>query len=123
MKIIEILFIILSAIIGISVGYFIRKTIGEGKINNAEELAKRTIENSEREGEARKKELLLEAKEAIHKFRNDAERENRERRTEIQKFEKRILSKEETLDRKSDSIERKEELLAKKDRQVEEKES
>ena len=123
MDIIEIVFIILSAIIGISVGYFIRKTIGEGKINNAEELAKKTIENSEREGEARKKELLLEAKEEIHKLRSDAERENRERRAELQKFERRILSKEETLDRKSESIERKEELLVRKDRQLEEKES
>lgn len=119
----EIIFVILSAIIGISVGYFIRKTIGEGKINNAEELAKKTIENAEREGEAHKKELLLEAKEEIHKSRNEAERENRERRTELQKFEKRILNKEETLDRKSESIERKEDLLAKKDRQVEEKEN
>ena len=120
--VIEILFAILGAVIGVPAGYFIRKNIGEGKINNAEELAKQTILHAEREGEARKKELLLEAKEEIHKFRSEAERENRELRTELQKFERRIINKEETLDRKSESIERKEENLIKKNRQIEEKE-
>ncbi len=76
--VIEILFAILGAIIGILAGYLIRKTIGEGKINNAEELAKKTIEEAEKQGEARKKELLLEGKEEIHKLRTEAERENRE---------------------------------------------
>ena len=120
--VIEILYAILCVIIGTLIGYFIRKTIGEGKINNAEELAKKTIEDAEREGEARKKELLLEAKEEIHRSRNEVERESRERRTELQKFERRILNKEETLDRKSEAIERKEELLIKKNKQADEKE-
>ncbi|MBU5254818.1 ribonuclease Y [Tissierella praeacuta] len=121
--VIEILIAILGAIIGILVGYFIRKTIGEGKINNAEELAKKIIEDAERDGEARKKELLLEVKEEIHKLRNEAEKENRERRNELQKLERRILNKEESIDRKSDAIERKEELLAKKIKEVEDKET
>ena len=121
--VIEILFAILGAAIGIPAGYFIRKTIGEGKINNAEELAKQTIEHAGREGEAQKKELLLEAKEEIHRFRTEAERENRELRSELQKFEKRIITKEETLDRKSELIERKEETIIKKNKQIEDKEN
>ena len=120
--VIEALIAILGAIIGILIGYFIRKTIGEGKINNAEELAKKIIEDAERDGEAHKKELLLEVKEEIHKLRNEAEKENRERRNELQKLERRIINKEESIDRKSDAIERKEELLAKKLKEVEDKE-
>lgn len=121
--VIETLFAILGAIIGILVGYLVRKTIGEGKINNAEELAKKIIEDAEKESEAHKKELLLEVKEEIHRLRNEAERENRERRNELQKLERRILNKEESIDRKSDSIEKKEELLAKKLKEVEDKET
>jgi ribonuclease Y len=121
--VIEILFAILGAIIGILVGYFIRKTIGEGKINNAEELAKRTIDEATKQGEASKKELLLEAKEEIHRLRNEAERENRERRSELQKLERRVMNKEESIDKKTDSIERKEEQLAKKLKEVEDKET
>ncbi len=118
----ELLIPALGVVVGIFVGYLIRRNIAEGKINNAEDIAKRTIEDAARDGEAKKKELLLEAKEEIHKIRNEADRENREMRIELQKFEKRILNKEESLDRKSDSIEKKEELLSKKFKEVEEKE-
>lgn len=118
----KLIFIILGLIIGIIAGYLIRRYIGEGKIKNAEELAKKITEDAEREGEALKKELLLEAKEEIHKSRNELEREIRERRNEVSKLERRILHKEETIDRKSESIEKKEELIAKKNKQLEEKE-
>ncbi len=104
----------------------IRKHIGEGKINNAEELSKKIIENAgkeaERNAEAKKKELLLEAKEEIHRSRTEAEKEARERRNEIQKLERRILNKEETIDRRSESIEKKEDQIARKNKQLEDKE-
>ncbi|NLY44995.1 MAG: ribonuclease Y [Tissierella sp.] len=119
----EILFIILGAIIGIIVGYYIRRNIGEGKIKNAEELAKQIVEDAKRDGESHKKELLLEAKDEIHKLRTESERENRERRNEIQKLERRVQNKEESIDRKMESIEKKEELIGKKNKQLEEKEA
>ena len=116
------LFAILGAIIGIIVGYYIRKNIGEGKIKNAEELAKQILDNANKDGESNKKELLLEAKEEIHKLRTESERENRERRNEVQKLERRVLNKEESIDRKLESIEKKEEAIAIKNKQLEEKE-
>ena len=56
-------------------------------------------------------------------MRSEVEKENRERRNELQKLERRILHKEETIDRKSDSIEKKEDLLIRKGRELEEKEN
>jgi ribonuclease Y len=56
-------------------------------------------------------------------LRSEVEKENRERRNELQKLERRILHKEETIDRKSDSIEKKEDLLIRKGRELEEKEN
>ncbi|WP_093752482.1 ribonuclease Y [Tepidimicrobium xylanilyticum] len=113
---------ILIAIVGVVIGFLIRKTIGERKIGNAEELAKRIIEDANRDAETRKKEILLEAKEEIHKMRIDYDREIRERRTEIQKQEKRLLQKEESIDRKMESLEKKEDVLNKKTKELEEKE-
>lgn len=120
---IDIIVNILVAIIGIIAGFTIRKTIAEKKIGNAEELAKKIVEDANKEAETAKKEILLEAKEEAHRIRLENERENRERRLEIQKQEKRLLQKEESLDKKADSLEKKEEALIIKERELEEKEN
>ncbi|SFH49210.1 ribonucrease Y [Tindallia magadiensis] len=117
-----ILLLIVVAVAGCLVGYFVRKNIAEGKINAAEELAKKIVEEAEKEVETTKKELLIDAKEEVHKLRSEFERESRERRSELQKFEKRLMQKEESLDKKSDNLEKKDEKLAKKLQDLEEKE-
>ena len=107
--------------IGIGAGYFVRKNISEAKIGEADSLAKNIIDQANKDAETMKKEKLLEAKEEIHKFRSDAEKENRERRSELQKYERRVIQKEESLDRKQQSIESKESNLKQKRRAVDEK--
>ena len=107
--------------IGIGAGYFVRKNISEAKIGEADSLAKNIIDQANKDAETMKKEKLLEAKEEIHKFRSDAEKENRERRSELQKYERRVIQKEESLDRKQQSIESKESNLNQKLRAVDEK--
>ena len=107
--------------IGIGAGYFVRKNISEAKIGEADSLAKNIIDQANKDAETMKKEKLLEAKEEIHKFRSDAEKENRERRSELQKYETRVIQKEESLDRKQQSIESKESNLNQKLRAVDEK--
>ncbi len=118
---IAIITFIIALFIGTMIGYFIRKHISEGKINNADAIAKKTIEDAAREAQAYKKEILLEAKEEIHKTRTEAERENREIRNDLQAFERRVINKEETLDRKTEAVERKDAALTKKTKEVEEK--
>jgi len=98
-------------VVGGAIGYLVRKNIAEGKIATAEETANRIVQEAEKTGEAKKKEVLLEAKEEIHRLRSEIERENKERRSEIQKSERRLVQKEENLDKKLDSYERKEENL------------
>lgn len=98
-------------VVGGAIGYLVRKNIAEGKVATAEETANRIVQEAEKTGEAKKKELLLEAKEEIHRLRSEIERENKERRSEIQKSERRLVQKEENLDKKLDSYEKKEEHL------------
>lgn len=107
---------------GIIVGYFVRKNISEAKIGQAEKMADDIIDKSKKDAETLQKEKLLEAKEEIHKWRNEAEKENKERRTELQKFERRLIQKEEVLDKKLQTLENKENVLSDKLKKVEKKE-
>ena len=105
---------IVGAFIGIGVGITIRKKFAEKEIGSAEMEATRLINEAIRAGESRKKELLLEAKDEIHKSRTEYEKEVKERRAEISKQERRLEQKEATLDKKTEAFEKKEEELAKK---------
>ena len=109
---------IVCGVIGVGAGYIYRKNIAEGKIGQAEVEAQRIISTAQQSAEARKKELVLEGKEEVHKLRTDAERENKERRSELQRMERRLLQKEEHLDKKFESIEKKEESLQRKEDEV-----
>ncbi len=102
---------ILAGLVGIACGYFIRKLVGEAKINSAEAEAKRILANAEQEAEAKRREAALEAKEEQHRLRSQAEQELRDRRNELQQLERRLLKKEEALDRKLEGVNAREERL------------
>ncbi|OOB77541.1 MAG: ribonuclease Y [Epulopiscium sp. Nuni2H_MBin001] len=115
-----------ALLIGFFVGNFYTKTvlekrlgIADNTIQSAEEKSRAMIEEAIRTGEAKKRELLLEAKEENIKLQNEAEREAKERRGELQQLEKRLLNKEETLDKRSNMFEIKEEQLQEKIDKVE----
>ncbi|MBE6983167.1 MAG: ribonuclease Y [Ruminococcaceae bacterium] len=118
MEPIHIIFIVLAAVVAGFVGFFAgvayRKKVGEREIGSAEQEATRLINEAIRSGENRKKELLLEAKDEIHKSRTEHERDVKERRAELSKQERRLQQKEETLDKKAEVFERKEEEYARR---------
>jgi ribonucrease Y len=100
-----------ALLVGLAAGYFIRKMIAEAKISSAEAAAKKIIEEANHEANSMKREKQLEAKEEAHRLRNDLEKESRERRSELQRLERRLVQKEESLDRKINNVEQKEEEL------------
>ncbi len=83
----------------------------EAKVGSAEEKAREIIDEAIKTAETKKREALLEAKEEALKNKNEFERESKERRAELQRYEKRVLTKEETLDRKTEALEKKESKL------------
>lgn len=104
-----------------------RKKIVESKLGDADEKAREIIDEAIKTAETKKREALLEAKEESLKTKNELERETKERRAEIQRYERRVLSKEEALDKKTEAIEKKEagfatkeEALSKQKQEVEE---
>ena len=113
-----IILIVVGAVVGIGVGFgfgiVYRKKVAEREIGSAEAEATRLINEAIRSGESRKKEMLLEAKDEIHKSRTEHEKEVKERRAELSKQERRLEQKEATLDKKTEAFEKKEEELARR---------
>ena len=122
MGLIDIISILLGIAIGIIAGYFVRKNIYESKIGQANSEADRIIKQAEDDSKRIHKEKLLEAQEEIHKLRTESEKENKERRSDLQKYEKRVVQKEEILDKKLQNLEQKETSLGDKLKNVAKKE-
>ncbi len=113
---------IVCLLVGILIGYIIRKNNAEKTIGSAEIQAKNLILDAENRSEAIRKETLADARQEAHQIKADAERDIRERREEVKKTENRLIQKEASLDKKTESIERKEEHITKKLQTLEEKE-
>ena len=75
----------IGAILFFFIGVTYRKTVAEREIGSAEQEATRLINEAIRAGESRKKELMVEAKDEIHKSRTEHDKEVKERRAEISK--------------------------------------
>ncbi|GFI11994.1 MAG: ribonuclease Y [Lachnospiraceae bacterium] len=109
--------IVLTALVTV----YVRKTTIEKKVGNAEEKAREIIDDALKVAERSKREALLEAKEESLKTKNELEKETKERRAELQRYERRVLSKEEALDKKSEALERREQSYAAKEEKLSKK--
>ncbi|RKY39022.1 MAG: ribonuclease Y, partial [Candidatus Omnitrophota bacterium] len=116
----EIIFLmgVLNAIVFFLCGYLSRKFISERKVKSAEQRAKEILEAAQREVEAGKQKVKLEAKERMYKLRAQFERETKERRYELLNLEKRLNQKEINLERKMELWERKEQELQQRSNQL-----
>ena len=120
---VAVVLIIAAAVISHFVTVSNLKKNAESKIGNAETKAREIIDDAVKTAEAKKKESLLEIKEESIKNKNELEKETKERRAELQRYEKRVLSKEEALDKKADEIEKREAGFAAKEEQLKQREA
>ena len=95
-----------------------RKNVANAKIGNAEDRAREIIDEAVKTAETKKREAMLEAKEESIRVKNDLDKEVKERRAEIQRSERRVVQKEENLDKKLESIERREAGFAAKEEEI-----
>lgn len=119
------LMLILSLAIGGGLflfGFFIRKVYAEKKVRSAEERAKGILEDAEKKVQEKNKEADLEAKSLLYTMRTDFEKETKDRKAEIAGLERRLIQREENLDKKLEVLEKKEKDLADKHRGVIERE-
>ena len=113
--------VVAAAAAGVLVGIVYRKKVAEATIGSAQQEATRIVNDAVSKSESKKKEAILEAKDEIHRQRTELEKELRERRSEVQRQERRLAQKEESLDRKTENIEKKDEQLTNKLKSAEKK--
>lgn len=114
--------VIVTLVISIPVTAFVasdrRKKAMEETIGNAEDKAREIIDEALKTAEAKKREGLLEVKEESIRTKNELDKEIKERRAEVQRYERRVQQKEENIDKKSDAIEKKEAHLTKREEEM-----
>ena len=114
--------VVITLIVTAVLTYFIttayHKNVANAKIGNAEDRAREIIDEAVKTAETKKREAMLEAKEESIRVKNDSDKEVKERRAEIQRSERRVVQKEENLDKKLESIERREAGFAAKEEEI-----
>jgi len=105
----------LALVLGGLVGYFLRQVVANQQIIGTRKEAQRLLD----EATAKHKEMLLDAKNEVAKIKKIADEENREHRQQLQKLERRLDQKEDSLERKLSSAERRERELDNKANDIE----
>lgn len=103
--------VIVALVGGFFVGMFINNKRTEKRLGDVQTRTKKMIDDATNECVALKKEAKLEAKEQELQLRNEFERESREKKSELQKLEQRLLQREDSLDKKEESLTKKNDAL------------
>ncbi|MFJ6970939.1 ribonuclease Y [Limosilactobacillus mucosae] len=111
----------LAMVVGIIVGYVIRKVSYEKQIAQAHNSAEGIIAAAKKDAATAKKEAILEAKEESHRYRESVEQELKKRRDEVQRQEDRMLQRETTLDRKDSALEKRENAVSSREHKLDQR--
>lgn len=94
-----------AAILGVAIGYFLRRQLGA---------------KSELDLEAKQKEILLAAKDDALKLKEEAKKEEEEKRKRLDEIERNLMRREETIDRRLETAEKDRAVYEQKQKEIEE---
>lgn len=117
--VIALIILVFGAGIALYAGYLIGTTRNKQHFAERLQNEKEASEQKLLELQAQQREALREARDETARFRAALERDNAERRSELQRQERRLQQKEETLERKIDALEQRERKLAGRERSLE----
>ena len=123
MDFLPVIIAIASLIAGIAFGYLLRKMITRKELQSSENLAVRIVDEAKKEADNIKKEAVLQAKESLLKTKAEFEREARDRKTELDKLEARLRSKEENQEKRIDMLVQKESNIENREKGLQQKEN
>ena len=106
---------LVAAVIGVVIGFVVRGVLASQTIKAAQEKAARIVA----EARAQQKDMILEAKVEKLRQQREADEEARQRRTELQNLERRLLSRDEQLDQRADMLEEKSRKINDRERDLE----
>ncbi len=102
-------------IIGVVVGFVIRKRLAESGQKNIEQQGRKLIEDALAESERVKKEATLQVKDETYQLKIEADKEIKARKREVNEEEKRLSQKLDQLERKIDLLDKRELEFLKKE--------
>jgi len=111
---------LITTILGIILGFVFNSLLQRNRLTGqkreAEEQARLLVHSSEKEAGNLVKEAKLEAKDLLFQSKAEIEKKEKEKRSELQALEKRLLQREENLDRKVSSSDRRDEETRKREK-------
>ena len=82
--------LLLAILIGAALGAFVQRQLAARRVGEAEELARRIVEEARKEAQAQKKELLLQGKNDLYSRKQELESEFKEREREVKGRERKL---------------------------------
>ena len=120
MTLIQIIGAILAGIIvGILIGFWTRKKIVESQFESIKSYSKKIINEAHGKAKNIKKEAMLRAKDTLYQMKLDFEKETKEKKEQLNAFERRLFHKEENFEKKEEQYEHKERRLVNKEKEAE----
>ena len=117
--IIMIVIALMTIILGIIIGFMVRKRIIEKKLETINSYSTKIINDAHKQAKSIKKDAMLRAKDTIYQMKLDFEKETKEKKALLQAQERRLLNKEESLDKKIHLNESKDSSLLKREKDIE----
>ena len=115
----EIAITLLAVLIGLSVGagagYYGRRLVSGGRVDDAQLEADRIVESAQEQ----RRTMVIEAKEQELKLHSEWEGEVKQQRSEFSRVERRLSNRDENLEKRSNNLDRRERGIANKERRAE----
>lgn len=113
MDLLHIIYIAVALVLGVGAGGLCYRHISTKRIGDADELAKRIVEEARKEAQAQKKEILLQGQDDLFNQKRELENEFKEREREVKAKERKLSEMGERLEERLEKATQKEhEVLA-----------
>ncbi|MDW8058882.1 MAG: ribonuclease Y [Thermomicrobium sp.] len=109
--------VVVTAIAAVAGTYVYLQRAARSRLRATGDEVRRLLE----EAEARQREILLEAKDAALKLREELEQEYQQRRQQVERLERRLQAKEEQLDRRLENLEKRERKIQAREKEIEDR--
>ena len=119
----DILISILLVFVGLIVGIIVMFIINNIRKNKANNSAEKILAEAKEEAEKIKKDTINEAKEEANEIKNRVEEELKEKKSEVKDMEKRLISREESLDKRNENLQNRENLIDEKEKNLQDKQN
>jgi ribonucrease Y len=109
---------LIALAIGVFIGLLLHKKLTAARFRLAEQKTREAVEEARKKAEALKKEAEIQAKDYLFQAKAEFETEAKERRQEVLNMERRLLQKEENLEKRIDLFDQKESNLSKREKTI-----